>query len=245
MELQNIKNNIVLLMTFLFTIIKCEGKPEDEINRLMEELDRKKKDHSNKKGEAEIYNVVITVLIATIIFFVILLISAAIYEIINCCMERKRESERKTIGSRFTKKSKKGSNNNSKISNRSSIVEEEKKIGNSFHSSHMSASIRSKGDPNNDSGCAVDKSNINSNYAVDKPNIKDSHYSNGRLNSGYEAPIVQNVVDNNNNIIIDNNIIVDNDDNKNDYYNNMNEKLLTNDGNIRQGNKDMRNPYES
>ena len=234
MELKKIKTNILLLISFLFTIIKCEPRPDDDIGRLMEELDRKKKDHSNKKGEAEIYNVIITVLLATIIFFLIIIFSAAIYEIINCCMERKRESERKTINSRNLKKSKKSSNSNSKMSNPSSVVENEKKIGNSFHSSHMSASIRSKGDPNN-----------NSNYVVDKSNIKDSNYSRPRLNSGYEAPIVQSVVNNNNNndIVFDNNIIVNNDNNKNDYDNNMNEKLLTNDGNIKPVQNDMKNPY--
>ena len=237
MELQNIKKNILIIISFLFTIIKSEPRPDDDIGRLIQELDQKKKDHSNKKGEAEIYNVIITVLIGNIIFFLIIIISAAIYEIINCCNERKKESERKTINSRSIKKSKKGSYN-SKISNPSSIVENEKKIGNSFHSSHMSASIRSKGDPNN-----------NSNYVVDKSNVKDSNNSRGRFNSGYEAPIVQNVVDNNknnddnNNIIIDNNIIVDNDNNKNYYDNNMNEKLLTNDGNIKPVKNDLKNPY--
>jgi len=241
MELENIKTNILLLISFLFTIIKCEPKPDEDIGRLIEELDKIKKDHSNKKGEAEIYNVIITALFGTIIFFLIIIISAVIYEIINCCMERKRELERKTINSNKMRKSKKGSNNNSKMSNRSSVVEEEKKIGNSFHSSHMSASIRSKADPNN---------NSNYNYAVDRSNVKDSNYSRPRLNSGYEAPIVQSVVDNSsknneNNIIINNNIIFNNDNYKNDYDNNMNEKLLTNDGNIKPVKDDMKNPYEN
>ena len=43
--------------------------------------------------------------------------------------------------------------------------------------------------------------------------------------------------------LIDNNIIANDNDNKNDYDNNMNEKLLTNDGNIKPGKDDMKNPY--
>jgi hypothetical protein len=43
MELKKIKTNILLLISFLFTIIKCEPRPDDDIGRLMEELDRKKK----------------------------------------------------------------------------------------------------------------------------------------------------------------------------------------------------------
>ena len=241
MKLQRIQNKFLLFILFsIYIIFVCNCfKPDDEeeIRRLLDDLDRKKHEHSDKDGNLQICHVVIQVLIGTNIFFLVIIISCAIYEIINCCMERKRELERKELYIKNIPKSNNSKNFNLKLSNgSSSSIDDEKnapKVENSFHSSHMSASIKSKVEYNNNSN----------NVEVQKSNINDSNYFRPRENSGYEAPIVQNIEQNRNNINNKNDIKSNND--YNNFDNDKEQKLLTNDGNGNKENANIKNPYQN
>lgn len=239
MNLQQIINKFLLFtLSSIYTILECNiFRPEDQeedIKRLMQDLEMKKHEFSDKDGELQIYYVVINVLIGTICFFLFIILSCAIYEIINCCMERKKELERQKLYIK-NKQTNNSKNFNLKLSNGSSSSDDDKKVAkveNSFHSSHMSASIKSKADYNYNSN----------NNDMQKSNINDPNYLRPRENSGYEAPIIQNVVEKKNNNI--------NNNNKDEYNNidndNKEQKLLTNDGN--EGNEEnvnLKNPFQN
>ena len=234
MKLQQIQNQF-LLFTLSFICIIFESickRPYDidgEIRRKYDDLDRKKHEHSDKDGELQICHVIMNVLIGTIIFFLLIIISFALYEIINCYIKKKGELERKEL---YTKNIQKSINPKifcSKLSNgsSSSSTDDEKKVEkvkNSFHSSNMSASIRPRVEYNNNSN----------NVEVQKSNINESDYYRPRENSGYEAPIIEEVIQKNNN---------DNDKIDND---NKEQKLLTNDGNEENvKNVNMKNPFKN
>ena len=227
MKLKQMKNILLFIALFFINIYYCtcfRPDDEEEIRRLLEDLMKKKNEYSEKKGEEEIYIIIMKGLIGTIIFFIIIIISCAAYEIINCCMEAKRELERKEIIAKNIQKSKNVKNFSLKLSNdSSSSTDDDKniaKVENSFRFSNMSANNGVKEDYNNNSN----------NIMMEKPNLEDSNYCRLRKNSGNEAPIVQEVVKDN--------------DNNNEYdYNNKEEKLLTNEGNIK--NEDnLNNPFE-
>ena len=217
-----LKNNLLIIFSFyLFYLINCDDNPPkpdgSEIERMANELSRLEREHSDKENDLEIYKVIITVLIGIMIFFLIIIISLAIYEIINCCSKRKKEFIRRNILSQNYEISR----NSNKLSKDSSSGGEEKvsknKSSNSFNSSNV---------------LAKDEFNNSSNIVIQKPNLQESNYSRERLNSGYEAPLVENIVFENNNNVINNN-------------NNNEEKLLTNNGNEdeRTYNNDSRNPF--
>ena len=217
-----LKNNLLIIFSFyLFYLIICDDispKPDGEIERMANELNRLEREHSDKENDLEIYKVVITVLIGVMIFFLIIIISLAIYEIINCCTKRKKEFIRRNILSQNYEISR----NSNKLSKDSSSGGEEKVLNNKSSNSFNSSNVLAK-----------DEFNNSSNIAFQKPNLQESNYSRERLNSGYEAPLVENIVFENNNNVINNN------------NNNNEEKLLTNKGNEdeRTYNNDSRNPF--
>ena len=218
-----LKNNLLIIFSFfLFYLINCEDfppKPDGgDIERMTNELNRLEREHSDKENDLEIYKVIITVLIGIMIFFLIIIIALAMYEIINCCSKRKKEFIRRNILSQNYEISR----NSNKLSKNSSSGGEEKvsknKSSNSFNSSNV---------------LAKDEFNNSSNIAIQKSNLQESNYSRERLNSGYEAPLVENIV-------FENNSIANNNNN-----NNNEEKLLTNNGNEDEKtyNNDSKNPF--
>ena len=217
-----LKNNLLIIFSFyLFYLINCDDNPPkpdgSEIERMANELSRLEREHSDKENDLEIYKVIITVLIGIMIFFLIIIISLAIYEIINCCSKRKKEFIRRNILSQNYEISR----NSNKLSKDSSSGGEEKVLNNKSSNSFNSSNVLAK-----------DEFNNSSNIVIQKPNLQESNYSRERLNSGYEAPLVENIVFENNNNVINNN-------------NNNEEKLLTNNGNEdeRTYNNDSRNPF--
>ena len=217
-----LKNNLLIIFSFyLFYLINCDDNPPkpdgSEIERMANELSRLEREHSDKENDLEIYKVIITVLIGIMIFFLIIIISLAIYEIINCCSKRKKEFIRRNILSQNYEISR----NSNKLSKDSSSGGEEKVFNNKSSNSFNSSNVLAK-----------DEFNNSSNIVIQKPNLQESNYSRERLNSGYEAPLVENIVFENNNNVINNN-------------NNNEEKLLTNNGNEdeRTYNNDSRNPF--
>ena len=217
-----LKNNLLIIFSFyLFYLINCDDNPPkpdgSEIERMANELSRLEREHSDKENDLEIYKVIITVLIGIMIFFLIIIISLAIYEIINCCSKRKKEFIRRNILSQNYEISR----NSNKLSKDSSSGGEEKVFNNKSSNSFNSSNVLAK-----------DEFNNSSNIAIQKSNLQESNYSRERLNSGYEAPLVENIVFENNNNVINNN-------------NNNEEKLLTNNGNEdeRTYNNDSRNPF--
>ena len=232
MESQQIKNKLLLFtISFFYVILEsnCVRPGEDgeeEIKRLQDEKKRKKNELTDRKGEIEIFNVFFTVCIGINSFLLLLILSCAIYEIISFCLDRKKKLKRKELIVKNIQQPKNYKNFSLKLSNgSSSSTDDEKiipKVENSFHSSNISASLRSKKEITNYSN--------NVEVEIEKPNIKESNPSRPRLNSGNEAPIVNNIIKNS-----------ESDCNIND---NKEQKLLTNDGNV-DNDDDLNNPFEN
>ena len=131
-------------------------------------------------------------------------------------MRRKKNINRQTLIVNNIKKSKTSKRNSNRFnlkladdsfsSNSKGENEDMNKSVNSFHSSHLFESNNNIQQSNNDNKI------------------------NERNNSGYEAPLIQNVIDNNDiiNNIKDNEIIIDNN---NINHNEEDNKIMTNEGN--------------
>ena len=203
MQILNSKSfNIICFISicFLFILIQCQNYPPDDPKRLEEE-------YSNLLSENQIKLTIINVLIGSNVFLLIIIIMIAIYEITNCCHRRKIE----TLVYSNSK------NNNLIVNKQSNLVNSQSHNNNnnvkrSFDSTKMLDSIRS----NNEDF-------IYSNNNAQNPYLNESNDSRNRSNSGYEAPVVENVVQNKNE-----------------------EKNLTNDGNDNKDRKKfhlLENPY--
>ena len=228
----NIKNKLFLILIYFssFLQVKCYPDDEEMIKKLMNDIYVLRTQRSEAENDLKIYNTINIVLICLSIFFLIIIISFLIYEIVVCCMRRKKDIIRQTLivnNIKRSKNSKRNSNKyNLKLSNDSySSKDEDEDISqsqsvNSFHSSHLLESNREKEDNN------IHQSNLEN-------NVKE------RFNSGCEAPLIQNSINNNiYNNYNDGNII---DNNNNDDY-----KIMTNEGSKNENEnkiKLLENPY--
>ena len=226
---QNLKKHLFLILIYfsLFLQIKCYPDDEEMIKKLMNDIYVLRGQRSAAENDLKIYNTINMVLIGLSLFFLIIIITFLVYEIVTCCLRRKKDIIRQTLivnNIKRSKNSKRNSNKfNLKVANDSfsSTEEDLSKSVNSFHSSHLLESNREKEDNNKSSYNINQQSNLEN-------NIKE------RNNSGYVAPIIQNV--NDNNIYID----------YNDNNNNKDDKILTNDGNKNENNTKINiseNPY--
>lgn len=215
--------SIFIIISFLLIHIQSQNKPSDSDQKRLDEL---KEEVSQLQSDNAINNMIVYILIGVIVFFLIIIIVITIYELINCYMRNKRELLQQALLINSLKNS--GNQKNSNNSNNpnygskkeSYSTREDKSISktiNSFHSSNFSEGNRSRDEKE------VRKEDIDNNY-IQKPNPKESFKSRNRLNSGYEAPIVEDV--NNNNI----------------NYNNS-QNVMTNDGNNNKDSQFMDNPY--
>ena len=224
---------LILILSFQIFKEQYQSQKDDLIFKLREELKQKADRYSFQKIDLELYNIYIMALLGVIILFTIIIISFTIFEIINCKRKKKEELIKKTIirnsfdssklsESKFLSNSKIKSNiiysrnSNLQIS-KESFSTGQKKIKDSFNSSNVYDSGRSK----EEKDYACDNKDI-SNNINEKPNLEDSSEFRNRLSSGYEAPIVENF----------------------DQKNNE-EKFLTNEGNEEDKQKIifLNNPY--
>ena len=225
-------NFYILAMIICFQIFQIECQPPKDASKLMGEIRQKSEMYSFMKNELELYNIYFKVLIGIIIFFSLIIFSFTIYEIINCRRRKKEDLIKKTIIRNSFNSSKLGESkfqNNSQIQSniynsrnsnlqisKESFSNSHKQSIDSFHSSNISESVKSK-----EEKAYVNDDNEISNNFIEKPNLKESIEFRNRENSGYEAPLVQNIDQNNNE-----------------------EKYLTNDGNEEKKNiKFLDNPY--
>ena len=226
---QNLKKHLFLLLIYfsLFLQIKCYPDDEEMIKKLMNDIYVLRGQRSAAENDLKIYNTINMVLIGLSLFFLIIIITFLVYEIVTCCLRRKKDIIRQTLivnNIKRSKNSKRNSNKfNLKVANDSfsSTEEDLSKSVNSFHSSHLLESNREKEDNN------IQQSNL-------EYNIKE------RNNSGYEAPIIQNAIDNNIYINYNDDNIIDNKNNIDD------DKIMTNEGNKNENKnkiKLLENPY--
>ena len=222
----------ILALIICFQIFQIECQPPKDASKLKDEIRQKSEMYSFMKNELELYNIYFKVLIGIIIFFSLIIFSFTIYEIINCRRRKKEDLIKKTIIRNSFNSSKLGESkfqNNSQIQSniynsrnsnlqisKESFSNSHKQSIDSFHSSNISDSVKSK----EEKVYVNDDKEISNNF-IEKPNLKESIEFRNRENSGYEAPLVQNIDQNNNE-----------------------EKYLTNDGNEEKKNiKFLDNPY--
>ena len=225
MKYFKIRFALIFLIYFSFINIHCQpGGPQNEIDRIRDELMGIKMTIESNKLELEIKHIFINVLLIIILIFSLIIISFSIYEIINCCKSKKELMAKQNILIRNSFNSSKLSNsnfqNNSRLQNNSnysgninfqisknSFSSKSDSQVDSFHSSAYSDSVRSKEEKayivesnnniisNNNSSS---NSNNNSNSISNHIDLKESNCSRFRSNSGYEAPLVESVGQKNN-----------------------------------------------
>lgn len=206
--------SIFIIISFLLIHIQSQIMP---INEDQKKLEFMKVQISQLESQEAINNMIVYILIGVIAFLLIIIIIITIYELINYYMRNKRELLQQALlinnlkNSGSPKNSNNSNNSNNGVKKESYSIHEDKfmsKVINSFHSSNLSESNRS-----------IDEKE------VQKDDIDDNTFkSRNRLNSGYEAPIVEDVNNNNNN------------------YNNS-QNVMTNDGNNNKDIQFMDNPY--
>ena len=182
-----------------------------------EKLKDLKKEVESLEAQSQINEMVIYVLVGIILFFLLIIIGISIYEIINLCRQKKEDLLKQTLLIGNLQKNGKITNENNMIDSGASSKEDKKTL-NSFHSSNYSESFKSKDEKFKDEKL-VRKEDLDNN---DIQKINSNEYNDiDRNNSGFEAPIVQNEVNE--------------------------EDLMTNDGNDNKKNKNKNkfkdNPY--
>lgn len=215
------------LISFIIYIqfIQIQSQNQDENPVDKNENDRKMKELEDLKHTLEINKTFINILIGINIFLFIIIISFTIYEIVKCNHRRKLKE---LLLCNFSKIN----NNNINISSKSisnnlkKSSENLKTTVNSFNSSKMIDSIRSS---NNEDYYI-------SNNEAQKPAFDESVNSfRERSNSGYEAPVIQDYIENNKEDKILTNYGNKNKEEEEKFLkkneNQKNEEKLTNDGN--------------
>ena len=182
-----------------------------------EKLKDLKKEVESLEAQSQINKMVIYVLVGIILFFLLIIIGISIYEIINLCRQKKEDLLKQTLLIGNLQKNGNITTENNMIDSGASSKEDKKTL-NSFHSSNYSESFKSKDEKFKDEKL-VRKEDLDNN---DIQKINSNEYNDiDRNNSGFEAPIVQNEVNE--------------------------EDLMTNDGNDNKKNKNKNkfkdNPY--
>ena len=209
-----IRFTLIFLISFSFINIHCQPGPPGEIERIRDQVNDVRMSIENNKLDLEIKKILINVLLIIVIIFSLIIISISIYEIINCYKNKKELMAKQNILIRNSFNSSKLSNsnfqNNSRLKNNSNFSENinfqvsknsfssKSDQVNSFHSSAYSDSVRSKEEKayiieSNDNIKINSNSNRNSNNNKNHIDLKESNNSRCRSNSGYEAPLVENV----------------------------------------------------
>ena len=206
-----LKNHSYILIIIMLLMSKIQSQVIKLIGE-EEKLKDLKKEVESLEAQSQINEMVIYVLVGIIVFFLLIIIGISIYEIINLCRQKKEDLLKQTLLIGNLQKNGNLKNENNMVDSGASSKEDKKTL-NSFHSSNYSESYKSKDEK------LVRKEDLDNN---DIQKINSNEYSDiDRNNSGFEAPIVQNEVNE--------------------------EDLMTNDGNDNQKNKNNNkfkdNPY--
>ena len=208
MEYFKLRFVLIFIIYFLFINIHCQpGGPDNNPDKIRDEVNRIKMEIENNKVNLEIKQIFINVLLIFVIIFSLIIISFSIYEIYICRKLKKELKDKQSVLIRNSFNSSKLSNsnfqNNSRLKNSSNFSENinfqksqnsfSSKSDNqkdSFHSSALSESVRSK-----EEKAYIDESNGNivSNSNSNQMELKESNNSRFRSNSGYEAPLVESM----------------------------------------------------
>ena len=205
--------------SFIIIIIMCIiSRIQSQVIKLIaeeEKLKDLKKEVESLEAQSQINEMVIYILVGIILFFLLIIIGISIYEIINLCRHKNEDLLKQTLLIGNLQKNGNLKNENNMIYSGASSKEDKKTL-NSFHSSNYSESFKSKDEKFKDEKL-VRKEDLDNN---DIQKTKSNEYNDlDRNNSGYEAPIVQNEVNE--------------------------EDLMTNEGNDNKKNKNKfkDNPY--
>jgi hypothetical protein len=215
-----IRFTLILLISFSFINIHCQPGGPGEIERIRDQVNEVRMYIESNKMDLEIKRIFINVLLIVVIIFSLIIISFSIYEIINCSKNKKELMAKQNIlirnsfnssklsnsnfqnNSRFQNNSNFSGNINFQISKNSFSSKSDNQVD-SFHSSAVSDSVRSKEEKayiveSNDNIISNSISNSNNNSNNNNIELKESNNSRFRSNSGYEAPLVENVDQKNN-----------------------------------------------
>ena len=215
-----IRFTLIFLISFSFINIHCQPGGPGEIERIRSQVNEVRMSIESNKMDLEIKRIFINVLLIVVIIFSLIIISFSIYEIINCSKNKKELMAKQNIlirnsfnssklsnsnfqnNSRFQNNSNFSGNINFQISKNSFSSKSDNQVD-SFHSSAVSDSVRSKEEKayiveSNDNIISNSNNNNNNNSNNNHIELKESNCSRFRSNSGYEAPLVENVDQKNN-----------------------------------------------